>query len=447
MKKRGKLFPIVMIFAMFMSLLAGCGDSTGGQSNGNEPSDEASNAKKDEVVTLKMIESLTSPKRTEVIKGLLAKFEEQNPNIKVELISPPLQTADNKIATMLQAKEELDVLEVRDLTVSQFVTNGFIEDLSKYTEQWSDYEGLNQNAKAMATDVQGKPYYIPSGLYQRQLFYRKDWFDEKGLKPPKTWEELYEVGKQLTDPSKNRYGYSFRGGAGSDGYITAILQAYNGSNVNPKDAMFNTDGSTIFSTPAAKDALNLYVKIYNDISPKDSLNWSYPEMVEGFVSGVTAMLIQDPEVVDVCKEKMKEGTWATAPLPTGPNGQALFGVGAGGWGMTSYSKHKEEAWKLISFLSSPEQNLEFTKKVGLIPIHKSAADDEFFKTGYYAPYIEMNNDPEHFIAVKPATNYKQFAKWPKVALADGQALILGRLSVEDALKKWDELWKSIKTSG
>ena len=424
--KGRKLGFVAVVLSMFASIAAGCG---GGDGN---------------TVTLKMIESLTSPTRTEVIKQMLAKFMEQNPNIKVELISPPLQSADNKIAQILSAKEELDVLEVRDITAKQFVTNKWIEDLKAYTDKWDGYKTLNSNALSMATYIDNTPYFIPYGLYQKIMFYRKDWFDEKGLTPPKTWQELYETGKKLTDPANNRYGYSFRGGAGANGYITEIIQDYNGNNINPDDSMFLKDGKTMYSSPEAVEAMKMYMNIYKDISPKDSLNWSYPEMVEGFVSGVTAILLQDPEVIDVTKQKMKEGTWATAPLPTGPQGQAHFGVGAAGWGMTSYSKHKEEAWKLIQFLSSPEENLFFTKKVGLIPIHTTAADDEFFKTGAYAPYLEMNAKPDNYVAVKPATDYAGSGEFNKINQEDGQALILNKMTIEDALKKWDEYWTKEK---
>lgn len=36
-----------------------------------------------------MIECLTNPNRTVILKGLIAQFENQNPKIHVELITPP----------------------------------------------------------------------------------------------------------------------------------------------------------------------------------------------------------------------------------------------------------------------------------------------------------------------------------------------------------------------
>ena len=54
-------------------------------------------------VTLQMVESLTNPIRTELLQELIGEFESGNPEIKVELISPPTEQADQKIQQMLQS--------------------------------------------------------------------------------------------------------------------------------------------------------------------------------------------------------------------------------------------------------------------------------------------------------------------------------------------------------
>ncbi|MFD0695691.1 ABC transporter substrate-binding protein [Paenibacillus sp. GCM10027628] len=419
------------------TVMAGCSTDT---NKGNTAGD------KKNTVTLKMIESLTSPERTTLLKNMIGEFEKQNPTIKVELISPPLQNADTKIAAMLSAKEELDVLEVRDITAKQFVTNQFIEDLKPFTDKWESYKTLNDSAKMAAEYIDHKPYYIPYGLYQKVLYYRQDWFKEKGLTPPQTWQEVYEKGKALTDPAKNRYGYAYRGGAGGDNFTLMIMQAFVGDKINPDDSMFLKDGQTIFSSPEAKQGMELFTKIYKEASPKDSTNWAFSETVESFVSGVTAMLINDPEVISVTKEKMAEGTWATAPIPLGPSGKAPRFVGAAGWGMTSYSKHKEEAWKLIQFLSSPEQNLAFSKGIGLIPIYTSAAKDEFFKVGAYQAFINMNNNPQQYFMMRDATDYQGYGQFKKLQVENNQALILGSMPLDKVLEQWDAYWKNEKAN-
>ena len=416
-----------------LGIIAGCSNSTE-KANGT-----------DGKVTLRMVESLTSPTRTKLLRDMLDKFEAANPNIKVDLISPPLQSADQKITQMLMAKEDIDVLEVREQTVKNWANDKFIEDLTPYTSKWTDWNNLTETIKHGATAVDDKPYYIPYGVYEKTLFYRKDWFKAAGLEAPKTWDELVTDAIKLTDPSKNRYGYSFRGGAGVSDYIEFMTWSNLGKQINQKDSYFTTDGHVMFEKPEAKQVLDTLMNLYKKASPPDSISWSYPEMVQGFTSGETALLIQDPEVIATAEKNMVKGTWDTAPLPTGtPSNVAQQPAGTAGWGIGAFSKHKEEAWKLVSFLSSPEQNLYFAKNNSLIPIFLSAGDDPYFKEGYYNSYIQMNAKPDEFLVADRPVQYPGYAEYRTMVDKDVQALLLGKLSKEDALSKWTDFWKKQK---
>ena len=46
-----------------------------------------------------------------------------------------------------------------------------------------------------------------------------------------------------------------------------------------------------------------------EASSKDAIAWGYPDQCQAFTSGVTAFLVQDPEVVAICQEQMNKGTW------------------------------------------------------------------------------------------------------------------------------------------
>jgi multiple sugar transport system substrate-binding protein len=420
---------------MVFTLTTACSSSNDGK--------KSESGSTEKVITLRMIESLTSPSRTALIKESIDKFMAENKNIKVELISPPFDQADNKIRTMLAAKQPLDVLEVRDLNVAEFVNNKYVEPLNDYTGSWSDFGTVTAVAKSVAS-VKDKLYFIPNGLYQRQLFYRADWLKEAGINTPATYEELVNASVKLTDAAKNRYGFSFRGGPGANGVPDAIIQAYNSEKINVEDAMFLKDGGTIYSSPEAKSALDLYVKLYKEGSPPDSINWGFQEQVQAFTSGVTAFLLQDPDVIQVLNENMQEGTWATAPMPTGPASKAMISAGGAGWGITSHSENKEAAWKLITFLSSPEENTKLSKSHGTVPIHSSAAEDEFFQNGPYKTLLDMTNKPDTFINFKPPFEYPANGQWGTVAMESGQAMLLGKTSVEDTLTMWNEYWAKAK---
>ncbi|MDW6065059.1 ABC transporter substrate-binding protein [Streptomyces sp. FXJ1.4098] len=99
MRRRKAVIALGLAAATVMTAMTGC---TSGVSDGS--------------VHLKMVESLTNPSRTAVLKKLIADFEKKNPKIKVDLISPPTDQADQKIQQMLQSGSGVDALEVRDIT-------------------------------------------------------------------------------------------------------------------------------------------------------------------------------------------------------------------------------------------------------------------------------------------------------------------------------------------
>src|ERR1700759_2572032 len=93
--------------------------------------------------TLKLLEVLTSPERTETLKGLVANFEKDNPGTHVEIVSLPWSSAFEKLATMVSAGDEPDVVEIPDRWLSMYVRNGKLENLEPYLAKWSATSGLN----------------------------------------------------------------------------------------------------------------------------------------------------------------------------------------------------------------------------------------------------------------------------------------------------------------
>jgi len=445
----GKGWTTVLAGIMMMGTLAGCSGGgnesggtaapTGGSSAAPVASAKASEAPAAKPVTLHMIESLTSPERTKLLQDAIGRFQQDNPNIKVELISPPFDQADNKIRTMLAAKQDLDILEVRDLNIAEYVNNGYLEPLDTYAGGWADSKTLSATSKIVGS-TGGKLYFIANALYQRQMFYRKDWFDAKGLTAPKTWQELVDSAIKLTDPKQNRYGFSFRGGAGANGNFDHMIYDFNDKVINIDDAPFTKDGKTIYGTPEAKQALELYKKLYKEASPPDSINWGFQDQVQAFTSGVTGILLQDPDVIKVLQDKMDPKTLETAPMPLGPNGKSLVSTGAAGWGITANSQNKEAAWKLIAFLSSPKENTVFSKEIGTIPIHTSATADTFFQTGPYKTLLDMTAKADIFVNYTPPFKYPGNGSWGDTSMKGQQSYLLDKKSADDLLKEWDKFW-------
>src|SRR6185295_11959083 len=69
-----------------------------------------------------------------------------------------------------------------------------------------------------------------------------------------------------------------------------------------------------------------------------------------------------------------QGAWATAPMP-GPDGPGASLAGGASLVVFRRSRHKEEAWRLVEFLSRPEQQLRFYHLTGDLPARREAWAD------------------------------------------------------------------------
>lgn len=411
-------------------VLSACGSSAGGAADSG-----------DEQVTLQMVESLTNPARTTLIKGMLADFEKDHPNIKVDLISPPTEQADQKIQQMLQSGSGVDVLEVRDLTVGPFANNKWLYDMAGDLKGWDGLDKLTDQAKKFTFDADGHSYFIPYGFYGLSLFYRTDLVKEAGFDgPPATWDDLVTEATKIQDPAQNRYGYAFRGGSNSAGQLMSILEAYNADNLDAENAYKVTSGATIFSTPESQTALDKYIELFKTGSPESSVAWGYAEMVQAFTNGSTAFLLQDPEVIATVKDSsLTADQWSVAPNLLGPTGKAAWPMATAGWGVAQASKHHAEATELVKWLSG-EPSIQFDKENSLVPIQKSASNDEFFKTGPWAAYVEMTSNPDKWISVIEPRDSAWWTEWMQRSESDLQNVLLGKMTTADLLKGWDQYW-------
>ena len=393
-------------------------------------------------VTLQMVESLTNPARTQLIRGLLDQFEKDNPDIKVNLVSPPTEQADQKIQQMLQSGKGVDVLEVRDITVGPFSNNGWLHDLTDDVKKWDGWDALTENAQSASVAEDGKSYFLPYGFYGLSLFYRKDLVEQAGFDgPPTSWKDLLEQASAIQDPSKNIYGYAFRGGQNANSNVVAAIEAYTIDDLNVDDAFLLKNGDTMFSAPEAQDAVDDYFDLFKKASPPSAVSWGYPEMVAGFTNGSTAFLLQDPEVIATVQDSsLTEDQWDTAPLLTGPTGKAAQPLAVAGWGVAEKSANTEAAVKLVEFLASEEPATEFAQANSLVPIVTSAADDDFYKTSPWTSYVTMTENPDTYINVRQPRGVSWWTEWIQKSDQDVQKVLLGDMTTTELLKSWDAFW-------
>jgi multiple sugar transport system substrate-binding protein len=383
--------------------------------------------------TLRLVEVITSPPRTEFLKKQIAEFESANRGTKVEIISLPWGQAFEKFLTMVQAGDVPDVAEMPERWMGLYGTNGQLEDLGPYVKSWPDYATLGESAKHFGSVVDNKLYSIPYGFYIRAMFWNKKLFAQAGLsEPPKTMDEFVEDSKKISSLN-GKYGYCLRGGPGAFTGVQMFMNTLDG-----KPGYFNADGTSTFDEPGSTKGLALMGEIYQKgYAPKDSVSWGFNEIVAGFYSGTCAMLDQDPDALLGIAEKMGKQDFAVAPMPVGPSGKAFPSIGYSGWAMFKASKAKPEAFKLIAFLSAPKNNIEWAKFVGVLPIHNGANNDPFFASEQFAGWFEELKNPDRYQFVAPPSHLENLGQFfDQMAPKGLQQVLLGQRPAADVTAEW-----------
>jgi putative aldouronate transport system substrate-binding protein len=95
------------------------------------------------------------------------------------------------------------------------------------------------------------------GPFPWALFYRKDLFDKAGLTFPKTSDELYSIGKEVTDPAKGVWAFND---------IFAMVQMFHKVSGNRDGWQRKADGSVVFKyeTPEYRAAVEFMAKLFKD---------------------------------------------------------------------------------------------------------------------------------------------------------------------------------------
>lgn len=381
--------------------------------------------------TLKLVEVITSPERTETLKGIVAEFEKANPGAKVEIISLPWGEAFQKFATMVSAGDIPDVVEMPDTWVSLYAANNMLADLQPYLDTWEHTSDLSDRAVALG-QVDDKPVMLPYGFYLRAMFYNKDLLKEAGVEAVPTTLDEFRAAAEKVSALPGKAGYCMRGGPGGLNGWVMFSATMAGDNT-----FFDADGKSTFDSPGWEKGLEWYINLYKDgLAPKDSVNWGFNEIVAGFYTGQCAFLDQDPDALIAIAERMKPEQYGVTTFPKGPDGKAFPTIGYAGWSMMEAAQDKDLAWKLIATLEGPEGNVPWNKKTGALPALKSAEDDPFYQSDAFKGWFEELGDPDVVPTIMP-TWLEEFAYFKdSLAISSGQKALLGEVTPQELAAEW-----------
>lgn len=312
---------------------------------------------------------------TQIVDGLVADFEAENPDIDVEAIyAGNYNDARIKALAALQAGEPAQLSVMFSIDIYDLIEQDAIvafDDIVETQEErdWlaSFYPALMENGQTL-----GKTWGIPFQRSTIVMYYNKDMFREAGLDPedpPATWDELVAAAQALSDEDAGRYGLMIPS-TGYPYWMFGALAMQNGQ------VLMNGDGNeTYFDDPAVVEALEFWRALgaEHDVMPDGTIEWG--TLRQNFLEGQTAMMWHSTGNLTAVKNNA-DFDFGVAMLPA----KAQRGTPTGGGNFYIFKQTSEEerraAMRLIRFLTAPERAAEWSIATGYIGISPAAYETE-----------------------------------------------------------------------
>lgn len=226
--------------------------------------------------------------------------------------------------------------------------------------------------------VDGNNYAIPLYSHAMVMWIRKDLLEANNLEVPKTWDELYEAAKTLTKDGV--YGLSFPCGS-SDFQATNFLNFYVRSGGG---SLLTDDLKANLTSDLAIEGINYWLKVYQDCSPKDSVNYDVLDQATLYYQGKTAFDFNSGFQIGGVETNSPDLLQYVDcyPIPT-IDGSEQKGITTSNQPMVIWknSEHPEICAEFMKKLYEEDTYVEFlhAQPVGMLPAIEGIEDSEAYK--------------------------------------------------------------------
>jgi sorbitol/mannitol transport system substrate-binding protein len=376
-------------------------------------------------------------------------FERDHPGIKIRYVTLPENEARARVTQDVATKAgQFDVVMIGTYEAPIWGRNGWLTDLTDYAANDRAYD-VNDLMPAVrkGLSADGKLYAVPFYGESSFLMYRKDLFEQAGLKMPAhpTWTQVAEFARQLKTP--DRAGICLRGLPGW------------GEQLAPLDTVINTFGGSWYdqdwnaqlTSPATTKAVKFYLDLVKQAGEPGAPNAGFSECLTAYTQGQAAMWydatvaagsLEDPKVSKVVG---KNGYVAAPVMDTKWSGW----LWAWSLAIPTTAKDSDAAWKFVSWATSKEYIRMVGERLGWTRVPPGSRlstykIDQYVKASSGAAPVTLDAlktiDPNH--ATKnpvPYTGiqYVQIPEFQDLGTKVSQqfaAVLAGNESVEDALQ-------------
>lgn len=305
------------------------------------------------------------------LRGIMDDFEKANPGIKVNLVSGPYSATHDQIVVGAASNTLSDVVGLDGAWVNGLAKQGAIAEMDSLMKD----DNYDQSQIADIIKVDGNSVMFPLASFVYPVFVNLDMAKANGVDTmPATRTEFMDAAKKMTHADKNEYGWvlplSLQNPGGIQNDVMSWVWASGASML--KDGMPDLENASVVGTLE-------YIKSLQDagvISPGIFAK-KEQDKVEEFVNGRVGMMIDSLAHINLIRERNPQLNFGISALPAvdGYDGKRGLPYASWGIGISNSSEHKAEAWKLVSYLMSPDVNGKLVSIANAFPGNVNAKPD------------------------------------------------------------------------
>lgn len=387
------------------SLLASaCGDG-GGSNGGSDDAADGDALRAYEGTELNLL--LKEGYEIEAIQEFSGDFEEATGiTVNIEVFDEP--TARQQfVLDASTATGAYDITSASFWNLPEFVRADWLEPLDDYlddTTDWLDLDAIPSGAiEAMTVD--DSLYALPHTIIGGMLFYRTDLFEEAGVEPPQSTDEILAAAEALEAAGIDANAFVARGAPTFASLGTLLGWAYGYGAI-----LFDDDNRPNADSPEMVQAMEDFVTLMRDHGPADAPSLTFTQAGEIFSSGNAAMMFDTSGFGTVFEnpDQSQVAGQIGYTQPVGPDGSTLQWLYNEGLAINAFSDNKDAAWLFLQWRMSEETTMRELQELGRtdIPNLQVLESDE------YAAYAEENDLTEFTAILGESWDNATAEHWP-----------------------------------
>ncbi|WP_405694413.1 extracellular solute-binding protein [Streptomyces sp. NBC_01185] len=391
--------------------------------------------KKSGTLRVWLFQEVGNKPKEKVVDAAVADFEKAHEGAEVEVEYIPVDTRAQRIkAAFNDPKSAPDLIEYGNTDTAGYVKDGGLADISKEFAAWDEAKDTDPTAKQSVT-VDGQVYGAPLFVGVRALYYRTDVFEDLGIEPPKSQDELISTAKKIHREKPDLYGLAV-GGAYTYGAMPFIW-AHGGELADETGVTY----ASAVNSEKARKGIEAYTSLFGDDNcpAAKCAAMGGNATVTAFASGKAAMAIGGDFSHAAVEAGKVKGKYAVVPLP-GVEKDSIAPAFAGGnnIGVLKSSAHRTLAVDLMKSLTGKKTQARMFDAMGWLPTYTDVLDGAAEKEPFIGPFVDTLGAGAKFVPASPAWGQIDASL---VLPTMFQEIVSGRKDVaaasDDAAKKMD----------